>query len=908
MKVDETARFECLVDAKPSVTSVKWTRKKRFIETNFKHTIPKVRLEDAGSYICSADNGLGEVGKNELILDVLYPPVITIPEEKVVHAGDEVVVECQVASNPKPTSVQWLKEGDSSFHQGGNTLRIRSVSAKDNGKYICSSSNFIEPTGGPRVMHKGNATMNIHVHHKPGKAYIIPSSRVAIDGKRISLTCGANPPGYPEPEYKWWKEGSEATLTTGKKFTINPARLSNAGQYHCRATNQFGGSKIADFDLKVYQAPRILTPLPASMKKNEGDMGYSLSCSATGKPRPVVTWFKNGKVINVAKSHEYEISIAEKEALVNGASTVQSSLLFKGPERLGTNKLMPTDRGHYTCQFHNDVKSTDSSMLLKIEHAPIFLHNHNKVAYDIGETAYLTCKTQAFPKPQLSWYFQNNIIRNDRYGVYEKNFTQLREDIYQGVLKIYKIQQSSYGDYKCKGRNKMGDKTTIIRLQQKGKPEMPMNLNVKEVGYNYITIGFSRGFDGGYRNTKFTVQYQQQHFRNPLYADCGPLSICNITRLDQNTVYSFRVKASNERGESKYSDEILMSTRIDVNQIPMPENVHYERSTSVASFNLAQTQLQLIARIELENNDGSWSQYDAIPVKDTPFSEMIRNNVSVKNLRVRFCLETNHELCGSYTDALVVDMKPNALKAAFKEPWVIGLIVVIILLALVAMLILIKCCFYKNAKTIKTNTLPTSNGKATVVHNSSQAPPPYTSLGIENKGVDTLKDASNDNLKANIYSAQNGYTTYHSNGQVTYPDPPNSNTNSANGGSVNSQDSLWNVKNNGNNDVFNQQQQSQQMLQQQMSTYGQNGHLHYDNQTQQPMQTHVLANGFVGSEDYTHYPYPDEYLTDRNCQYLLGQNADQYPSSINKSQTLNGIDPECKYKICLLLNQIEIKF
>ena len=145
-------------------------------------------------------------------------------------------------------------------------------------------------------------------------------------------------------------------------------------------------------------------------------------------------------------------------------------------------------------------------------------------------------------------------------------------------------------------------------------------------------------------------------------------------------------------------------------------------------------------------------------------------------------------------------------------------------------------------------------------------------------------------------SAQNGYTTYHSNGQVTYPDPPNSNTNSANGGSVNSQDSLWNVKNNGNSDVFNQQQQNQQMLQQQMSAYGtQNGHLHFDSQTQQPMQTHVLANGFVGSEDYTHYPYPDEYLNDRNCQYLMGQNGDQYPSSINKSQTLNGIDPECKF-------------
>jgi echinoid protein len=896
VKVDETARFECLVDAKPSVSSVKWTRRKRFIETNFKHTIPKVRLEDAGSYICTADNGLGETGKKELTLDVLYPPVVTIPEEKIVHEGDSVTIECQVASNPKATSVQWLKEGDSSFHQPGPTLKIHSVTAKDNGKYICSASNFIEPTGEAKVMHKGNATMNIHVHHKPGKAYIIPSSRVAIDGKRISLTCGANPPGYPEPEYKWWKEGSEATLTTGKKFTINPARLSNVGLYHCRATNQFGGSKIADFDLKVYQAPRILSPLPASIKKSEGDMGYSLSCSATGKPRPVVTWFKNGKVINLAKSNEYQISVAEKDTLTNGASTVRSTLLFKGPERLGTNKLMPTDRGHYTCQFHNDVKSTDSSMLLKIEHAPIFLHKHNKVAYDVGETAYIACRMQAFPKPQLSWSFRNNVIRNDRF-IHEKNFTQMREDIYQGVLKIYKVQQSSYGDYKCKGRNKLGDKTTLIKLQPKGKPERPLNLNVKEAGYNYITIGFERGFDGGYKDTKFTVQYQQQHFKHPLYEDCGPLSICNITRLEQNTVYSLRVKASNERGESKYSDEILMSTRIDINKIPLPENVHFERSTSVASFNLARTTLRLIAKIELENNDGTWNQYQAISIKETPFSEIIRNNVSVKNLRVRFCLETNEELCGLYTEALVVDKKPNALKAAFKEPWVIGLIVVIILLALVAMLILIKCCFYKNVKTIKTNTLPTTNGNPKIVHSTTIAPPPYTSLGIENKGVDTLKDASSDNLKTNIYSSQNGYTTYHSNGQVTYPDPPNSNTNSANGGSVNSQDSLWNVKNNGNSDVFNQQQiQSQQIQQQQhpMSTYGQNGHLHYDTQPQ-PMQTHVVTNGFVGSEDYTHYPYPDEYLNDRNCQYLIGQNADPYASSVSKPQSHNGIDPECKY-------------
>mgnify|MGYP003309806701 CR=1 FL=1 len=320
------------------------------------------------------------------------------------------------------------------------------------------------------------------------------------------------------------------------------------------------------------------------------------------------------------------------------------------------------------------------------------------------------------------------------------------------------MQPSSYGDYKCKGTNKMGSKRTLIKLQAKGKPGKPLNLRALDIGYNYITIGYDKGFDGGYSNTKFTVQYQQQHYPNPVYEDCGALNYCSITRLDQNSVYSLSVKASNERGESKYSEEIHISTRIDISRIPLPENVHFERSTSLASFNLSPTMLNLIAKIELENNDGTWIQYDAIAVKESPFAEMIKKNESVKNLRVRFCLETNEELCGAYTEALVVDKRPDALKAAFKEPWVIGLIVVIVILALIAMLILIKCCFYKKVKTIKSSDANSSSSLPKVVH-ANQPPPPYTSYGIENKGVDTLKDASKDNLKTNIYSSQNGYTT-----------------------------------------------------------------------------------------------------------------------------------------------------
>jgi hypothetical protein len=43
---------------------VKWMRDGRFISTNFRYQIPRANIKDAGPYICSADNGLGQVKPN----------------------------------------------------------------------------------------------------------------------------------------------------------------------------------------------------------------------------------------------------------------------------------------------------------------------------------------------------------------------------------------------------------------------------------------------------------------------------------------------------------------------------------------------------------------------------------------------------------------------------------------------------------------------------------------------------------------------------------------------------------------------------------------------------------------------------------------------------------------------------
>ena len=152
---------------------------------------------------------------------------------------------------------------------------------------------------------------------------------------------------------------------------------------------------------------------------------------------------------------------------------------------------------------------------------------------------------------------------------------------------------------------------------------------------------------------------------------------------------------------------------------------------------------------------------------------------------------------------------------------------------------------------------------------------------------------------------------------------------------MNSQDSLWNVKaNNGTaTDIYHLQQQLQPQHSQQsagvastasgqipsapslVTQGGQpqqalpNGYSMYDPshhqqqqpqqyQTQQPQQHQTASHfrgGFVGNEDYTHYPYPDEYLNERNRQYVHAQaqaaaaGGDPY-AAVNKPK-----HAECKF-------------
>ena len=56
--------------------------------------------------------------------------------------------------------------------------------------------------------------------------------------------------------------------------------------------------------------------------------------------------------------------------------------------------------------------------------------------------------------------------------------------------------------------------------------------------------------------------------------------------------------------------------------IPAPGDVHYARTSKTATFSILDTVLPLVAKIELENGDGTWSSFNEFTVGDATYGEV----------------------------------------------------------------------------------------------------------------------------------------------------------------------------------------------------------------------------------------------------------------------------------------------
>ncbi|KAL1506126.1 hypothetical protein ABEB36_005549 [Hypothenemus hampei] len=720
-----SATLECNVDAKPKVTSVRWMRNSRLLGVNYNHFIPRVSIQEAGKYTCFAENGVGNAGEKEIELDVLYGPIVILETKtKEAEEGESVSIKCNVTANPSPETIEWLKDGKPDFRKSGANLEINRVTAEDSGTYFCRAVNRLSPSGhGTRKTERvGNATIALLVRHRPGRARVSPSRPIVSEGGAVTLSCTATPPGWPAPQYRWIKiasDGQTKILATGSKYTIANANLEAEGTYNCQATNELGLGEMASVDLEVHQPPTINHKLKPIETRKVGDPNFSVSCFAKGKPKPNVRWLKDKEELT-ADANMFEVKTSESETN-NGAVNINSVLRFNGKARPNGNELLPSDRGVYTCSFENEasaLRKVESTMHLKIEHEPLVLHQYNKVAYDVSETAEVVCRVQAYPRPEFKWFFGNNMspLHSSSEGHYVVQTTFEKDDIYTSILKVSHIKKQDYGDYNCQVVNSLGKIETKIRLQPKSPPEKPTKLVALYAGSTFVTLSWEPGFNGGFYNTKYFVSYKKTPSEDEALVDgCGPVARnydwaevdcqqnvpCNVSHLDQHQTYLFKVKALNTKGVGDNSQEIRVTTRVD--RIPLPQRVAYDKQSKILSINVPATCLPLVAVVETISNENypvtAWQVIDtlllqvsgSIPTfKEKSLDKMLtRNFANARSLvdepigmdedsprvRVKLCLRTHHDHCGEFVEAEMGFANSLREASALTTPTLIAIVI-----------------------------------------------------------------------------------------------------------------------------------------------------------------------------------------------------------------------------------------
>uniref|UniRef100_H0WC62 Hemicentin-1 n=1 Tax=Cavia porcellus TaxID=10141 RepID=H0WC62_CAVPO len=408
--------------------------------------IPRAKVDDAGRYTCVAVN---EAGEDSLQYDVrvLLPPVIKganndLPEEVTVLVNKSVLMECSSSGSPAPRN-SWQKDGKPfleddhhKFLSSGRMLQILDAQITDIGRYVCVAEN----TAGSAKKY-----FNLNVHVPPRVIGPNPENLTVVVNNFISLTCEVS--GFPPPDLSWLKNEQPIKPNTnalivpgGRTLQIIRAKVSDGGEYTCIAINP-AGEKRKKFSLTVYVPPSIKDRDSDSLSVvniREGT-SVSLECESNAVPPPVITWYKNGRIITES---------THVEILSDG-------------QMLHIKKAEVSDTGQYVCRAINVAGRDDKNFHLNVYVLPSIEGPESEVIVEtVSNPVTLTCDATGIPPPMITWLKNHKPIENS---------DSLEVHILSGgsKLQIARSQHSDSGNYSCIASNMEGkaQKNYILLIQ-----------------------------------------------------------------------------------------------------------------------------------------------------------------------------------------------------------------------------------------------------------------------------------------------------------------------------------------------------------------------------------------------------------------------------------------------------------
>ena len=148
---------------------------------------------------------------------------------------------------------------------------------------------------------KANVFHLIAVHPRVS---LHPGPYHVIEGSSITLpTCHVT--GHPAPVVTWRKSSGQLpkgrTQYNNTALQISNVRKVDSDAYFCSAANILG--KVERKTLLVVVSLPVFTVKPPGKVSAGIGTSLTLNCRATGDPRPVISWKRQGATLPVGRSH-----------------------------------------------------------------------------------------------------------------------------------------------------------------------------------------------------------------------------------------------------------------------------------------------------------------------------------------------------------------------------------------------------------------------------------------------------------------------------------------------------------------------------------------------------------------------------------------------------------------------------
>ncbi|XP_065811778.1 hemicentin-1 [Labrus bergylta] len=397
--------------------------------------VSSAQLEDTGRYSCLANSPAGDDDKDFLVR-VHVPPNIageSSPQDVSVLQNRQATLECKSDAVPPPT-LTWLKDGQPlkasarvRILSGGRYLQINMAELGDRAQYTCVASNIAGKT-----TRQFNLAVNVAPTIKEG------SQSVSVHVNKLAvLECIVS--GVPPPRVSWRKHGTvlagnnpRYTFVEDGSLHIHSAQVTDTGRYLCMATNE-AGTQRKRVDLQVYVPPSIAdgrTNVTVTV-----NVQTTLSCEATGIPKPTVSWMKNSRSINTDQNQNM-YRLLSSGSLVVIAPTVE-------------------DTAVYECVVSNEAGEDSRSINLTVHVPPSIADEPTELVVARLSPVVISCTASGVPEPTIHWSKDGMKLSKEGKGY---------NILPTGPIEIPSAELSHAGRYSCTAKNAAGSTHRNMQL------------------------------------------------------------------------------------------------------------------------------------------------------------------------------------------------------------------------------------------------------------------------------------------------------------------------------------------------------------------------------------------------------------------------------------------------------------